>query len=528
MKFKKYAVLIIFVIFALGSLVILNETNPTIANNTNVSSNIDGELINTDEDTNYQNDEEKYDGLRILVKRSSTLNPLLSNDEILCKALGLVYQNIVSFTKDDKVQYNLIDSCTFSPENNEFVITIKPDMLWDDGQPITVDDFVYSYNLLRNAPENAYYKNVIQDITSFKKINNTQISIRTSKAYAGNPYFLAFPIVPEHKKNTLDLSDKVHYNLIVGNGVYKNVQNDVNNIVYLEDNPTDDKNPFIKNVQLVPTENNESLYYGFEQGLANVLVSTVASWSNYHVDKNVNINSYNNMEMVTLGFNFNTPINQDINFRNAVYYSIPFEQIQRSIYLGYCDSSRTLYPDNHFAFNKDIVNEKYDALIAQKYYKLSSYGGQTLKLITLKDNQELIKTSELIKNNLSNIGINIEVVPLSFEEYKTAVSEGNYDLYLGKFKMSVLPDFTKIIGENNYSNYENETVVDLLNSLNTSTSYEQYAQTANTLENTIFTQKPVIPIVHTHDAIISSSYVTTQVPNSYNTPYMDVETWQMN
>lgn len=546
MKFKRYMLLlsIIIILFTSScstiSEFINNQNSDTMQNIDEISgsdeqqnenqNNDDSQTTNTTEEeyeADITDDEQKYEGLRILIKRGRTLNPLLSNDEVLCKTLGLVYQNIISYTSDNKIEYNLIDSCVFNPSNNEFIITVKQDMKWDDGQPITVNDFVYSYNYLKNAPETAYYKYVIQDIVSFTKINSTQISIKTTKPYAGNPYFLDFPIIPQHKKDVPDLSDEVHYNLIVGNGIYKNVQNDVNNIVYLTDNPEDNIDPIIKTVQLVPTENDESMYYGFEQGLANVLASTVSEWSKYHVDKSTNISSYNNMEMVTLGFNFNRSVNQDINFRNAVYYAIPFNQIANSIYLGYSDDSRTLYPNNHFAYNQIENNEKVDLIKADDYLELSSYEGQQLKLVTIENNKELIKASQIIQTNLNNININVEIVPLSFEDYKIALNNGDYDIYLGKFKMNVLPDFNKLIGQNNYSNFSNENVVNLINNLNSATSYDQYIEIANNLQNIIFEQKPIIPIVHTHDAIISSSYLDTSIPSSYSAPYNNTENWEI-
>lgn len=524
MKFKKFLVLIIS-IFSLALSGCVGVDN---------GANINGEALEEiDENVSDSNEQiqdivtSDVDGFSILINRTRTLNPLLSSDKNLCYTLGLVYQNIVNYTEDDKVSLNLIDSYEFNPENNTYLITIKGGLVWDDGEPITVDDFIYSYNTLKNAPADAYYKSIISDVVSFTKQSNTTFTVKTNNANTGNPYFLAFPLIPEHKKNQEEMYDAVHFNLLVGNGIYKNTSNSVNDEILLEDNPTDNITPPISQITLKPVDENTARYYGFEQDISDSLTSTVSAWSKYHTSKSVNINSYNNMEMTVLGFNFNKELMSDINFRECVYNAIPFEQIKNSIYLGYCGESNTLYPQNHFAHNDNIVPTDFDAFKAEEYLKKTSYGGQELKLITIGDNKELTKTADIIKSNLDIINVNVAVYPLSYEEYMTALDSGDYDMYLGRYKMSILPDFSKLVGEDNYSNYKNDNLVTLLNNLDTAKSYDEYKNTANSVQSIVYTEKPVIPIVHNNDAIITSKCYVSVAPESYNNPYQNIDKWSI-
>ncbi len=512
MNIKKYLSIVVIMAFLVGC---GNTTTPDI-------SNVETEKP---EPTNNVVSVADYDGLTFLINKTSSLNPLTSNDENLCQTLGLIYQNIVSYTEDDKILLNLIDSYSFDSTTNTFVITVKSDVKWSDGTNISADDFVYSYNILRNASADAYYKNVIRDITYFGKTTDNTIQINVSNKNAGNPYFLAFPILPSHKVDDFVLNDTVHFNALTGNGIYINESVSVNNILYLVDNTYDSIEPNIKNIRLMPTDNNETRYYGFEQGLSNVLASTVSKWSSYHTTKSVNINSYNNMEMVVLGFNYDTKINNDKNFRYCVYNAINFEQVQKSIYLGFCDDSRTLLPKNHFAYNKNIVNEAYDPLKCLEYYNKSTYAGEVLKLITIADSEELKKTSEMIKTNLKTVGVSVEVEQLSLEDYIQRLTSGEYDLYLGTYKMSVLPDYTKLIGSNNYSRYNNEGLVNLVNGLPLADSYQSYQNSMNSIQSIVFYEKAIIPILHNHDAIITDKNVVSVAPESYDSPMQNIDAW---
>lgn len=516
MKPKKYIYFLLIMamfISSCGSTATNESSDPQITSESAIEPN------------NENKDVSEFDGLTFTINKTSNINPLTSSDENLCKTMSLLYQNIVSYTEDDKVKLNLIDSYTFDSATNSFTIKVKSGMKWSDGSSITADDFIYSYNTIKNAPENAYYKNTISNITSFVKTGPDTIKVTVKNKDAGNPYCLAFPVLPKNKADEFVLKDGVHFNTLTGNGVYVVSDVSVNNTMTLVDNPNDDKTPIIPNAEITVTDDDETRYYSFEQNLTDVMSSSIPKWSEYHTNKSVNISSYNTMDLVVLGFNFNTKINNDKNFRYCVYNAIPFEQIQNSIYLGFCDASRTLYPQNHFAYNGELGSEKYDPLMTLNYYTKSSYAGEELDLITVSENEELVKIANIIQSNLKTVGVKINVVPLSFEDYVSRVSSGDYDLYLGTYKMSVLPDYSKLVGTGNYGNYANPETVTLQNNLNNSESYEQYRTNALSMQEIVFNEKPVIPIAHTHDALITDSSIVTTTPKSFDNPYEEVYNW---
>lgn len=512
----KYFVLTLFTIMIFSS----------CAKNENIQDDTLDNEIKADEENNLVYNTPDSGKISILIKRTNTLNPLLTTDETLKETLGLVYQNIISFTEDDKVSLNLIDSYTFDENTNVFTIKVTDGIFWHDKiKQVTATDFVYSYEVLKNAPENAVYKNVIKDIIYFRKIDEKTVEVKVNNPYIGAPYFLAFPVIPEHRKSVTDLKDSVHLNTVVGNGVYKNTNISVNNTIYLEDNDGDDINPSIKNIEIIVTESDESAYYGFEQGIGNVLISKVESWSKYHTNRSVNINQYNKMEMIVLGFNFKNSVVNDVNFRKSVYYAIPFEQIINSIYLGFCNTSRTLYPTNHFAYNENIIGEEFDGEKAQTFLSSSNYNNEQIKMVVQSGSKELNKTAELIRENLATIGVNIEIITMPYEEYMEAITDGNYDIYLGDYVMDILPKFDKLVGNKNYSNYNNEGLISLIQTLNNAKSYEEYINIANQLQNIIYSEKPIIPIIHANDAIITDKNIVTTKPRSYDSPYQNIDQW---
>lgn len=491
------------------------------------TENQDVEPLQTIENSKVEHQNTEFDGLTILIRRTTTLNPLLTEDESVKNALHLLYQNIISYTDDNKIQLNLIESYQYAEDTNTFTIKIKPNVRWDDNvKSVSADDFVYSYETLKNAPDEAVYKPIIEDIVSFRKIDPLTIEVKTNTPSIGNPYFLAFPVIPEHCKKNEGTYDEVHLNQVVGNGVYKNSSISVNNTIFLEDNDLDDKNPNIKNVKLQITDNSASNYYAFEQDISNILVSKVEMWSKYHTNKSVNINPYNKMEMIVLGFNFNNDFCRDINFRKTVYSSIPFGQIANSIYLGFCNESRTILPNNHFAYNKNIKVKPYDLQEASDFLIQTSYGGATMKMIVQGDSLELNKTAQIIRENLQNVGVNIEIVNLTYDDFIEALQKKDYDLYLGDFKMEVLPDYSNLFGAKNYSGYVNEGLVNQINSAKVAKSYEEYKQILDNMQNIVFNEKPIIPIIHNNDAIISNQNITTTKPTSYDNPFEYVEKWE--
>lgn len=80
--------------------------------------------------------------------------------------LGLIYDSLTVSTSDEAFsQYGLVAESMTVPEDRSWVsFTLRPEARWQDGEPITVDDVIWTFNtLLEDGPP--FYQSYYGDVT---------------------------------------------------------------------------------------------------------------------------------------------------------------------------------------------------------------------------------------------------------------------------------------------------------------------------------------------------------------------------
>jgi microcin C transport system substrate-binding protein len=93
-----------------------------------------------------------------------SLNPYIVKGEA-APGIGLIYQSLTTATLDDTAsEYGLIAQSIEVPDDLSWVaFTLRPEARWNDGQPITADDVIWSFETLKSKGEPTYryyYANV--------------------------------------------------------------------------------------------------------------------------------------------------------------------------------------------------------------------------------------------------------------------------------------------------------------------------------------------------------------------------------
>jgi microcin C transport system substrate-binding protein len=94
-----------------------------------------------------------------------TLNPF-NLKGTAASGLGLMYDTLMSGPADEpSTEYGLVaEALTFADDYSSVTYRLRPEARWHDGQPITVDDVIFSLDTLRKSHPfyNAYYKNIVK------------------------------------------------------------------------------------------------------------------------------------------------------------------------------------------------------------------------------------------------------------------------------------------------------------------------------------------------------------------------------
>jgi len=134
----------------------------------------------------------------------------------------------------------LAESWTISPDKLTFTFTLRPNLKWQDGHPLTVEDIIYSFERIMDPKSAAPHMRVYyQEIESVTKVAPGVVKFRYKR-----PYFMALnfcsgiPIIPKHiYDNGEPFNQHSQGRAPIGNGPYRFVHWQTGRSIRLEKNP---------------------------------------------------------------------------------------------------------------------------------------------------------------------------------------------------------------------------------------------------------------------------------------------------
>ena len=126
-----------------------------------------------------------------------------------------------------------------------------------------------------------------------------------------------------------------------------------------------------------------------------------------------------------ISFNLDKPIMNDLNFRKAVAYAINRDEIVTAVMNGYGEPIETGCLWGYMTDYKasDIAGYSYDPEKAKEYLAMSSYNGETIELTTAIN--DIILTAAVVQEQLSKIGINVEINNMDIPGLVSYAAAGN-------------------------------------------------------------------------------------------------------
>lgn len=112
--------------------------------------------------------------------------------------IRLVHAGLFRFSADHFVVPELAESFTMNPEETVYTVVLKPDLRWSDGEPLTVDDVVFSFALIQDptfkSPLNAAFSTV-----TVERVDDRTVRFTLKEPLAPFLSSLTVGIIPEHR-----------------------------------------------------------------------------------------------------------------------------------------------------------------------------------------------------------------------------------------------------------------------------------------------------------------------------------------
>ncbi len=133
-----------------------------------------------------------------LIGQPKYINPLFSStNDVDADISSLVYSGLFKYDNNKKLVADLAEKYTIAEDQKTYDIELKKNLKWSDGEPITTDDILFTFETLQNAETGSPLITSFQGVRVEKTDENT---IRFTLKTTYTPFLdaLTLGILPEH------------------------------------------------------------------------------------------------------------------------------------------------------------------------------------------------------------------------------------------------------------------------------------------------------------------------------------------
>ncbi|GAA0322862.1 ABC transporter substrate-binding protein [Oceanobacillus oncorhynchi subsp. oncorhynchi] len=227
-----------------------------------------------------------------------------------------------------------------------------------------------------------------------------------------------------------------------------------------------------------------------------------------------------------VGFNVQKEPFDNKDLRHAVSHAIDKEAIAEALYAGYATPASVPLPPSYMGYNDEVESFEYDPDRARELLEDAGYAdGLEIELWTMPVARPYMPdpetVSEIIQNNLEEVGITVTIVREEWAPYLEKTMNGEHQMYmLGWSGTNGDPDYFLSsllhgdnVGSSNREFYDNDEVDEFLNQAKLSIDQDERASFYQQAQELIADDAPMVPLVHSRPVLATTNAVENYVPH---------------
>ncbi len=406
----------------------------------------------------------------------SSLNPLFattSSEEALSK---LLFSRLTAVDYSGHIGLGLAQSITPDETGKVWTLKLKEDLKWSDGEPITIEDVLYTLSVVKDTSINTIYSANFNGITI--KSTGDSVVFTLPNAYVDFPSVLDMPILPAHVLGEVSPSMLLEHGFSsnpVTSGPFmfnaaQNANSEDEKIIYLAANPNYHKGSAMLSSFAIHTyDTTDKISSALSKGEITATAElSAADGENLPSDL-----IYEKQTTISDGvfafLNTSSPVLSDVKVRQAVRQGINLDQLLGAIEnekpLNYPILSSEIELNNYPPIPSYDFNAARDVIAAQP-------GDKTIQLATTNTG-DFPEIAQNLADQLTKLGFTVEtnIYDPGQDFFLNVIRPRSYDILIYKIGLGANPDiFTYYHSSRasasgkNLSNYQNLVVDDLITS----------------------------------------------------------------
>lgn len=462
----------------------------------------------------------------------ASLEPLGSQDRDVYYISQLIYSSLFRLGENLGLQKDLVDSYTVNTGEGSVSLKLR-DAQFSDGSALTASDVRYTIlQIQRLGSESPYYHDVSK-IRSVYVSGTRSLTVTFESPSDAALDNLVFPIVDESSYD----SDS---NRNIGSGPYCFGSYDRMKCLKLKPNKNYYGKKAVNRLQLriVPDKSRTT-------GL--MTTDAVTAYVNTNLDADVDAEDkklksvkISSSEAEYLAFNFKKKTMAKAEVRKAIAKAIDVQSLINDNYGGSAIASDTIYFPGFMGTENQGDAYELDQSGALKLLSEAGYEdknedgfledekGKKLSLTILVNsgNSRRVDTARSIADDLQAIGIKVKVDSLSWDAYRSAVSEGDFDIYLGGYKFDKKYDLRSLFKTSNQLGYKNSQVRDYVRQLETCLSAKKQKEVYLALKEQLIEDLPYYCLCYKAYSFVTVAHFEAETIPTFFDRFRGCGSWQ--
>jgi peptide/nickel transport system substrate-binding protein len=421
------------------------------------------------------------------------------------QVLTQIFDTLFSFDENMKFQGNLAESWEYE-DDLTLVVKLKEGVKFSNGEELTADDVIYSYQRSKYMPNSAMQFELYDDVNSYAADKYT-VKLKTTRPYSPQPYKFVWVVTSIVNKKAVEATGgEVTEESCIGTGPYKLVKWYPGDRVELTANEyyREEGLPKTKNLTFRVIIEANSRAMAVESGDIDIAYKiSAADAKRFAESDTVVLHRALGLNTCFLGFNCQKAPFDNQKLRQAIFHAINREAAVSIGFGGAGEVAQTFFPSDIEGAAPDIGLPEYNVEKAKQLLAEAGYpNGLEFTLICQAANENRRNMATFIQAQLAEVGITVKI---------DAVEQGVFtDTYVGGLHDTIILGWTDVSGEPaqildnwDYRNeslfttwgYKNDTYSDYLKIAVGSVDKEVVNENFRKCQEILHADVPAIPIV---------------------------------
>ncbi len=436
-----------------------------------------------------------------------TLDPLTCPDGMQQVVGSLLYEGLFRLNHSFTPQPLLCESYTYQPENNTYVLNLRPGVKFSDGSPLTGSDVKATLNRAKKSPR---YQARLSQVSRITATEST-VTITLYGPNAAFPALLDIPI----------LKGGAQY-APIGTGPYLlSSDNALPCLVASQTWWQGDRQP-VERISLVEASDWNTMLYRFSSHEVQLITADLIGDETISTTGSINFQDTDTTILQYIGCNTRRAPLDNAAFRSALWKGFNRTTVVNAFLSGHGKPAQfpvsavsPLYPaelENRYS------SEVFAAALAESGYRPS----RPLTLLVNAENPFKISVANFIAKSFSSAGVSVTVKALPWEAYREALAAGNFDLYYGEVRLTADWNAAALLatgGSLNYGGWSDPETDRLISAYIASADLTTMTALCRHLRD----QAPILPVCFSATSVLSQSKVLEGLTPTDSEPFYDLQ-----